>query len=311
MSNCGCDKKPCVPERGERGLRGNDGLQGEPGPMGPAGADGNDGNDGAAGPAGANGAIPDSGWYNLAGFCHMNTPPQARRIGAVIHFRGQAMVPLTDGTGAVLNEGASGINYETSTNVAPATIGTCSASINNAGAVNFNQGLNVIPTQVIDLTQEQIDGIGVTSWEIGGRRVLIEDVGVPSNLISTYLSTVVNIVITTNGRLLIAVVRDAEESSIAAHKSEYSYNTSHLNTIVSHVHTGQYVPNYDAPASSLHSNTVSGVQDVRLDFSLEGHSTLPYPNKNFKYRFAVNANNENHMGGFSFSLDGLRVYTNP
>ena len=197
MSGC----KDCVPQRGERGLRGNDGIQGETGPQGPAGQDGSDGSPGAPG-APAN--VLDTGWHDLLGFdCYQTTPPQARRIGTVIHFRGGAYIPLTDGTGAPLVQNSQVRNYEESTNIAPATSGACSVNIDTVGgSLTFNEGDNVLPLEVVNLNTNPLDGAGAQAYTMAGRRVLIEEDGDPGNLISTYLTTTGSIVMRPDGTLV-------------------------------------------------------------------------------------------------------------
>ena len=181
----------------------------------------------------------------------------------------------------------------------------------NGGSVTFNEDNNVLPPEVVNLNTDPIDGLGVQAFSIGGRRVVMEEDGDPANLVATYLTTVGTIIMRPDGKLVWATFRDYEDTQVSAYQSDYSFNTGHMNTIISHVHAGQFVPNYDSVTSSLHSNASSGVQPVQLDFSLSGHTQGSLTPKNFKYRMTVNANDERQIGGFAFSLNSLRVYLNP
>ncbi len=313
--NCNCgNSRCCVPEKGERGLKGTNGIQGNPGP---AGADGTNGDKGDPGDPGAPASLLDTGWHDLEGFCFMTTPPQARRIGTVIYFRGSVMIPLTDGTGNPLVQNAQNANYEENVAVTPATLGNCSVDIDTAGGgIFFNNDTNVLPTAVVDLNLNPLDATGQQPYIMGGRRVLVEEDVDPGNLTSTFLTTTGNMVLTNQGKLIWATLRDYEDTIISAYRSDYSYNTSHINTIISHIHAGHRMPNYDSVSSTLHNNGAAipagGNLPVLLDYELDGHSLSPtLPTKSFLYRMSVNGNDERQVGGFTFNISNLRVYLDP
>lgn len=79
------------------------------------------------------------------------------------------------------------------------------------------------------------------------------------------------------------------------------YSTSVANNLISHVRTGEYVPQYQSSSSVMASSPASGVQNVALDYD----STLTYT-------FDCDANDETNLGGFGWvDLDGLIAYLDP
>ena len=292
------------------------GCDGNDGAVGPVGATGPQGPKGDQGDPGADGVCEDcldTGWVDLLGFEFMTNPPQARRIGNMIHFRGSILIPLPDAEqgNAPLQQTALNQNYEESTLVTPSQTGAGSVDLTSAGAVYFNSSQNVIPPAVLNVATTPLDNAYRLSFEIGTRRVLVEQDGVPANLISTLLTALANIIVLPDGKMLLTTMRDAEESSIGAYKDLRSYNTSHTNNIISHVRDGEYVPSYDSPKTTIHSNPLAGAQATQVDFTLRGHSSSPQTPQNFLYRMTVNANDITQIGGFEWSLDGLIAYIAP
>lgn len=330
---CKCDCS-CTPEKGDRGLPG---IQGEQGPQGPQGIPG------PAGPQGDPGVLVDTDWQDLDGFCYMTNPPQARRIGNIIYFRGFVTVPLInpDDSNQPLVQNALNQNYEESIQVSPAITGPCSVDINNAGSVEFNSGQNVIPSSVLDMTSNNFDNVYRKQLTVGIRRTLIYSGDNPNNLdncISTLLSTLGNVTVFPNGKMVIVLVKDAEVTSIGAYLSCFSQNTSHLNKVISHIKEGNFVPSYDSYRTMIHSSGTPGIIkesrnlfipsvptnvsfDVNgdIDFSLWGNVTntnnnptcSDTPPQDFRYRFDCNANDQREIGGFTFSLDGLTAFIAP
>lgn len=294
------------------GCDGDDGSAGPTGPTGPIGPQGLPGEKGDPGENGICEDCVDTGWHDLLGFGHQVNKPQARRIGNVIHFRGTAVIPLTDGTGQPLVENTNAQNYIESANTSPATIGAGSVDLDTGGgAVRFNNNTNVIPSAVLNMTTNAFDNIYRKDSAIAKRVILMEQNGNPTNLKSTMLSSVLNLIVFTNGRMWVTVLRDGEETLFSAYKSDASFNTSHLNLIVSHVKEGDFVPNYDSPNTKIHSLSTTGTNTAEISAQLTGHSTGPIPALNFKYRFDCNGNDERDLGGFSISLDGLMAYVAP
>jgi hypothetical protein len=246
--------------------------------------------------------INDTGWVDLNGFGYytgaetLALKPQARRIGNVVHFRGLINIPIDDGTGVPAlwqySSGPSVDTYYLSTTVTPATVGPDSVNLATAGTVIFNQGLSVIPTTIMD-AGELFDNTYGTNFLIGARPVQIDAAPVTS----TILSGLFNLSITSTKTLVASLPKNAEQNAFSGTNA---YNTSHLNYIVSHVTSGEFVPKFDNANTNVNSNAASGT--IALD--LEYDATLTYP-------FSCNANDEQQVGGFRIILDGLTAYIDP
>lgn len=244
--------------------------------------------------------ILDTGWVDLEGFnFYTGTEtdflrPRVRRIGNTLHFKGQAMIPIDDGTGAPLlwqySTSPPIDTYYLSTTVAPATVGGVLLYTN--GVIRFNGGLSVIPNTIMGIF-ETIDDTYNKTNTIGFRRVQIN--GAP--VTSTILTTVASIRITDNNMLDIVLLKNQEQNVFSG---TAAYNTSHLNYVVSHVVSGDNVPEFDNVNTNINSNTGAGTTSLDLEYS----ATNLYP-------FSCNANSEQEVGGFIFILDGLLAYIDP
>jgi hypothetical protein len=269
--------------------------------------------------------IVDTGWVDLNGFEFYAAGvgrPQCRRIGNVVHFRGTAIIPLETvpgGTPLEFNNSAGGNTYITQTTVAPSETGAGSVLLDGgAGAVYFNAKNSVIPASVVSPTASfgfYFDNSYVKQFTLGTRGMLIKNSANASDLISTVLNTVGTLFITKEGWLGITTVRDSEESNVSAYKSLYSYNTSHLNYIVSHVVANQFVPNFQSIETTVHSTSASGTIGVDIDHTQSSSWTIPRSAptipKTYQYRFSFNGNDIDSLGGVSYALDGLMAYLDP
>ena len=322
------------------GCDGDDGAVGDQGDQGPQGEQGDPG---VQGPQGEPGEpctnCEDTGWWDLHGFCHMTNPPQARRIGNVVHFRGYVLIPLgdPDDGGAPLIQDNNNYNYEVSLDVAPAqgslncVTGTSGVVIDStAGALRMNNYQNVIPVEVLDMTSNVFDNFYWKRMTIGTRRVLMiedsaydlwqagtltpaDDVGWAAAHDSVLLSTLGTILLDTAGRMIIATTRDSEQTSLNGFSDPYCYNTSALNYVISHVHQADYVHTFESTETTIHSQPTpvppDDTAEIVADYKLTGHGTEP--DRLYKYKFSVNANDERQWGGFYFSLDGFMAYIAP
>lgn len=246
--------------------------------------------------------ILDTGWIDLEGFDYytgtetLALKPQARRIGNVVNFRGVLTIPIDDGAGAPLLWQVSTIppvdTYYLSTVVTPAIVGPSSVLLNTTGTVTFNQGNSVIPTSIMGVG-ETFDNRYTMTFAIGTRPVEIDAAPVTS----TILTSLFNVSILANKTLKLILPKNAEQNIFSG---TAAYNTSHLNYIVSHVRSGDNVPEFANIVTNVNSHPGAGTIGLDLRYS----ATNIYP-------FSCNANDEQQVGGFRISLDGLIAYINP
>jgi hypothetical protein len=111
------------------------------------------------------------------------------------------------------------------------------------------------------------------------------------------LTTLFTINLTATGTLLLGLVKNAEESNINSDNS--AFDTSHLNYIISHVISGESVPQFKTPSNIIHSLAGGGTSDLNLDFPIG------------TYPFSCNANDETEIGGFFTSITGLTAFISP
>jgi hypothetical protein len=244
----------------------------------------------------------DTGWVDLDGFgfyTGVDTDalrPRVRRIGNTLHFKGQVMVPIDDGAGAPLLWQYQNVppidTYYLSTTVTPASVGPGSVITSTNGIITFNQGNIVIPTSVMGVT-ELLDDNYTKNFTLGYRQIQIDN----SPDTSTILSTVGNLIILSNKTLKLALPKNAEQNIFSGTNA---FNTSHLNYIVSHVRSGEFVPKFDNANTNVNSSAVPATVPLAMEYD----ATLTYP-------FTCNANDESNLGGFIFQLDGLVAYIDP
>jgi hypothetical protein len=287
---------------GDKGEKGDQGLTGPIGPMGPAGpagapglpgANGLDGADGAPGPAGPAGVgFVDSGWQNLEGFCHYTGTtipliPQARLMNKTIEFRGRVVVPLADGGGAVIPMTTSFNDYFDQPFAKPFE-GQCGVELNTNGSISFNYDVvSGAPLSVLPASIGNPDTDYSSGFVIGYRAVESDTPNQP-----VLLSTVAQVIIKANGVLVIQVLKDFEiPAGLGAGEGR-----SALRQIVSNVTTGEYIPDYLAAGTNMHSNPTGGLQNVVLSYTA------------YKYAFDVDAGSEQDLGGFIFDLSQLRAF---
>lgn len=246
--------------------------------------------------------INDTGWVDLEGFGFYtgietdSLRPRVRRIGNTLHFKGQVMVPIDDGAGAPLLWQYSTVppvdTYYLSTSVTPASVGPGSVTLATTGLITFNQGNSVIPTTIMAVG-ELLDDSYLKTDVIGFRRIQVD--GAP--VTSTILTTVATVTIDDNKTLKLVLLKNQEQNMFSG---TAAYNTSHLNYIVSHVISGDNVPDFASPNTNVNSNGGAGTIPLALEYS----ATNVYP-------FSCNANSEQELGGFIFILDGLLAYIDP
>jgi hypothetical protein len=246
--------------------------------------------------------VIDTGWVDLDGFSFYTGAdtdalrPRVRRIGNVLHFKGQVMIPIDDGAGAPLLWQYQNVppidTYYLSTTVTPASIGPGSVLASSSGTIVFNQGNIVIPSSVMGVA-ELLDDNYTKNFTVGFRRIQIDNAPDTSSL----LTTMGSLSIASNKTLAFALLKNGEQNIFSGTNA---YNTSHLNYIISHVRSGEYVPKFDNANTNVNSNALPGTISLNMEYD----ATLTYP-------FSCNANDETNLGGFIFQLDGLIAYIDP
>ena len=252
--------------------------------------------------------VVDTGWVNLLNFSELNggyyandtttnsVIPQCRRIGNVVYFRGRLVVPLASSVGGPplpYSISTTTNTYIANTTVVPSQTGTGSVFLNSPGSIVFNNNANIIPSSVVGLGQN-FDNSYITKYTVGDRLI-----GVSTS--STILTTVVNIIITPDKKLIVQLVKDVEATQVIGFIGQQGISTSPLNYLISHVTAGEYIPDFASASTNIHSGAASGTQPVTISFK-----GAPYV-----YPFSCDANDEEQLGGFTFILDGLTAYLDP
>lgn len=258
--------------------------------------------------------VQDTGWVKLVGFdTYMNDTagtqyeyPQVRRIGNVLHFKGNVVVPLAETTSALRPwlYTTTVNNYEQDPSTGNATTivtpyqGTGGVILNTFGSIQFNRNgagnaESVIPTSVIPAGYQLDGGYSHPSGFVHARR----DIKIGANT-STMLSSLFRVSISQTGILSFSLVKNSEESFI--NTSNDAFDTSHLNYIISHVVSGESVPQFKTGTNIVHSLAGGGTSDLNLDFPAA-----------YTYPFTCNANDETEVGGFVLSITGLSAFISP
>jgi hypothetical protein len=223
-----------------------------------------------------------------------------RRIGNVLHFKGSIIVPLANGGSALQYDFSAGVDsYFLNTTVTPFQ-GLGGVRLDSGGSITFNNnGAGscdpVIPASIIP-PGWAIDG---NYQNPAGLKVMTRSIPISTSA-STVLSTIVNQVIISNGNLVLGLVKDYEATSVIGRGGIDSFDTSHLNTAISHVVSGHKVPKYNSALTKLYDNALSGAQPAVIEYD----TTNVYP-------FSCNANDETQVGGFIQRIDGLTAFISP
>jgi len=253
--------------------------------------------------------IQDTGWQPLNGFTFYSgvALPQCRRIGNQVHFRGPVFVPIDNPSSPGIVVPLTSTSAYNSVNGCTVFAGGGGCFINTNGSIVFNNNTSVIPTSIVS-TATNFDNTYVRPFVIAVR---------PIDLDGTYgtaLSAVVNLGITNDKKLYIAVLKDLELTSTRANPG--NLGSSHLRYITSNVTAGEAVPNYISVSSTVHSspsigtvNLVSLPVPLAPDTQYLNNLTVDY--NSFTYPFSCNAGLETQIGGFVIYLDGFMTYIDP
>lgn len=233
--------------------------------------------------------VTDTGWVDLEGFTYYSgvDKPQCRRIGNQIHFRGTVYVPLENpaSPGAVVT--LSSTSAYNSIAGCSTFSGTGGCTINSNGAILFNNGGSVIPTSV---TAGNLDNTYSKAWDVALRPIDVNpDYG-------TCLTSAVRAFITSTKGLTLQVVHDVE---ITTTRGAGIQGNSPLRLVTSNVRAGEYLPDYSGTGTDIH-NAPSNANFPLVSDTFD----LTWP-------FSCDAGNEEQIGGFNFSIDGLVAYVDP
>lgn len=258
--------------------------------------------------------VQDTGWVKLVGFdTYMNDTagtlyeyPQVRRIGNQLHFKGNVVIPLAETTSALrpwlYTSTVNNYEQEPSTGNATTIVtpyqGTGGVILNTFGSVQFNRNgagnaESVLPTSVIPAGYQLDGAYSHPSGFVSARRII--KIGAST---STILTSLFSVNISETGIFTFSLVKNSEESNINGNND--AWDTSHLNYIISHVTSGQSVPQFKTGTNIVHSLAGGGTSDLNLDFPAA-----------YTYPFTCNANDETEVGGFFLSITGLTAFISP
>ena len=233
--------------------------------------------------------VVDTGWVDLEGFAYYAgvEKPKCRRIGNVLHFKGDVIVPLENPTspGAVVPLTSLSAYNAVTGNQTWSGVGGC--TIDSNGAILFNNGASVVPTSITTGNLDDTYGLG---WIVATRPVDI------NATYGTSLSALFAVSISAAKGLRASMVHDIE---ITTTRGSGFQGNSPLRFLTSNVRSGEYLPNYIGTGTDIH-NAPSNANFPLLSDTF--NATWP---------FSCDAGNENQVGGFIFKLDGLVAYLDP
>ncbi len=270
-------------------LRGPRGFRGDAGPVGPQGPSGKQGTQGAPGPSNPADIdivaidditvssatvgdlttytigrdIIDTGWVDLEGFAYYQgamatNKPQVRRMDNQVHFRGDFIIPIADGGGAVIPLTTEDTvrntfrkNVEVSTG--NAFISNAEIFFNSTGAA----GGVVIPTSVLGVSTN-LDNTYTLNNQIAIRQTVLDYIGGPAGQPGTaLLSSTFQVSITDTKQLKITSLEAQEQNAADVQNLQ---GVSPLNKL-----TSKYQIRY--PAISYNGDYVGG--DRRGDTNVD------------------------------------------
>lgn len=293
--------------------------------------------------------LVDTGWKDLSGFGHQGGStgvPQARRIGNVVHFRGDVFIPLSDGAGGV--QGMTSVDSYRGVTRATTATGAANAITFSSNVGYFNQNASVIPATIMD---------GGTSFQNiitlgGGNIVATRQVAVDTGTV--LMTAFMEVSISTDKKLYYKSLSVLESNS--ADSASYRHASSASN-ITTNTAASAEVPNYSAATAGLRADfqnsgtLVTGQLYTIVNFAAgdvftnvgaaanatgqsfiatgttpttwtNGSSVALGPGLGFgtqsdgsggyaDYPFAIDAGQHDQVGGFKFSLDGVMCYIDP
>ena len=99
--------------------------------------------------------------------------------------------------------------------------------------------------------------------------------------------------------MAISAIRTSHDIEISTTRGFGVQGNSPLRLVTSNVRVGEYLPNYIAVGSDIHN------APSNANFPLVSDTF------NLVWPFSCDAGNENQVGGFNFTIDGLVAYVDP
>ena len=194
--------------------------------------------------------LVDTGWKDLSGFTHQGGTvglPQARRIGNVVHFRGDVYIPLMNAGGTGVEGMTTPDTYRTvARNITALAVTGGVTSVSDI--VYFNENNSVVPGTIMDVGTpfENIVGLG------GGNIIATRQVAVDTGTV--LMTAFMEVYMSTDQKLYYKSLDILESNS--ADTASYD-GTSAANFITTNAVNGASVPNYNnGPLGNLHSNAI-------------------------------------------------------
>ena len=193
--------------------------------------------------------LVDTGWKDLSGFDHQGGTvgkPQARRIGNVVHFRGDVYIPLFNSGASAVQAMTSPESYRAEARGTTAT-GVSGGITSVANYAYFNSNASIVPSTIMDPATNFQFNVALGGGSLIASRLIAVDTG--STLITAYMEAG----ITTDKKLFF---RALDDLSLSASDTASYTGTSAASFLTTHVVSGSEIPNYDAgPNGNLHGNT--------------------------------------------------------
>lgn len=278
--------------------------------------------------------ITDTGWVDLEGFAFMTAPgvkkPACRRIGNVIHFRGQVYIPL-DKAGVVVPLAAAN-SYNSETGVTPFQ-GTGGVTLTPSDQITFNNNASVIPTGILNLGESIDENYFLDSPTLIERPFVVGGA-------SSRLFGLGRVLITDDGKLILATNNSFESAPGSA--GPILLGSSSVRFLTSNVTIGELIPDFIATKSNVTSFPVNPTWSSSAAYNvgdIVSHSgalyqsyiniSAPGPNPapdvtptawspyvddvrvdvtTTTYPFTCNAGDRSQLGGFYFIIDGLTCF---
>ena len=294
--------------------------------------------------------LVDTGWKDLSGFAHQGGSvgvPQARRIGNVVHFRGDVYIPL-------MNAGSSGVeamsSVDTYRTIARNTIaaGVTGGVTNVSNVIYFNENNSVVPSTIMDggTSFQNIVGLG------GGNIIATRQVAVDTGTV--LMTAFMEVYMSTDKKLYYKSLSVLETNS--ADSASYRHASSASN-VTTNTAASAEVPNYSTATAGVRADfqnsgtLVTGQLYTIVNFVAgdvftnvgaaanatgqtfiatgttpttwtNGSSVALGPGLGFgtqsdgsggyaDYPFAIDAGQHDQVGGFKFTLDGLTCFIDP